>query len=248
MTQTSRTPDPVVGIYAQPDDVTVASVDRVRWGAVIAGLFAAISVLIVLAVAGLAVGLSTFAPGTNAGSVLVGTGIWGAISVLIAFFVGGGTAARSAAVHGHGNGTLNGAMVWLVAIPLLLYTLIGGVGSLLNTVTGTAATAAQVAAPVAGQAAAAAATTVNGTPGIQQTVQTAGTQVAPTVQAAAQAAATAISNVPAQDVKNATNSIASTALGVLLWLGLGLLAATLGGYVGSRSTNVLVARGAPATR
>ncbi len=86
--------------------------------------------------------------------------------MLVAFFVGGGTAARTAAVHGRGNGALNGLMVYLVALPLLLYTLIGGVGSLLNTVTSAAATGAQVAAqavaPVVQQGAQAAATTVAG--------------------------------------------------------------------------------------
>lgn len=237
---TSGSSRPVVGTYARPEDVTVASVDRIRWGAVIAGLFAAVSVLIVLAIAGLAVGLSTFAPGTPAGSLLLGTGIWGAISVLIAFFVGGGTAARTAAVHGRGNGALNGAMVWMVAIPLLLYTLIGGIGSLLGTVANVAGTTAQVAAPVAGQAAQAGATTIAATPGAQQTVasgaQAAATQVIPTLQAAA----TAVSNVPAADVKAATNTISQTALSTLLALGLGLLAAILGGLVGARSENMVV--------
>ncbi len=236
---------PVVGTYAQPEDVTVASVDRIRWGAVIAGLFAAISVLIVLAVAGLAVGLSTFTPGTPAGNLLLGTGIWGGVSVLIAFFVGGGTAARTAAVHGGGNGALNGAMVWMVAIPLLVYTLIGGIGSLVGTVANVAGTSAQVIAPLAGQAAQAGATTVAQTPGAAGTVasgaQSAATQVAPTLQAAA----TNVANVPAADVKAAANSVSQTALSTLLALGLGLLAATLGGLVGARSSDMLVARTTP---
>ncbi len=44
----------------RPEDAPLTTVDRVRWGAVIAGLFAAVSVLIVLAVAGIAIGFFNF--------------------------------------------------------------------------------------------------------------------------------------------------------------------------------------------
>ena len=203
------------------------------------GLFAAVSVLIVLAVAGIAIGFSTFKAGDNASGLLLGTGIWGGLSVLVAFFVGGGTAARTAAVHGRGNGALNGLMVYLVALPLLLYTLIGGVGSLLNTVTSAAATGAQVAAqavaPVVQQGAQAAATTVAGPAGTQlvATAQAAAAAIAPSVQAA-------VNNVPAAQVQQAANTVTQTALTTLLSLGLGVLAAVLGGMLGARSTDALV--------
>jgi hypothetical protein len=193
-------------------------------------------VLIVLTIVGLAIGFSKFQPGDSAGSVLIGTGIWGAVSVLIAFFVGGGTAARTAAVHGRGNGMLNGAMVWMVAIPLLLYTLVGGIGSLLNTVTSTVAGAAQAVAPVAAEAGQAAATAVAQTPGIAATAGAAGDQLAPTVQAVG----TAVSSVPPQAVEEAANNASRASLGVLLWLGLGLLASVIGGAVGSRSDDFVV--------
>jgi len=219
-------------------DVTAVSVDRVRWGSVIAGIFAAISVLIVMIIAVLALGLSSFTAGTSIGSFLGGAGPWGVIALLVAFFVGGGTAARTAAVHGRGNGSLNGAMVWLVGMPLIVYALLGGVGSLISTTTnaisGAATTAIQAAAPVAGQAAAAAAT-VAGTPGLAATagnaVASAGTSIAPTLSAAA----TSIASVPAAQVQQAATTSANALLVVLLGLGLGLLASILGGIVGSRS-------------
>jgi hypothetical protein len=235
-TMTMRTDNPTRVTTVRNEDIPYITADSVRWGAVIAGLFAAITSLIVLSVAGLAIGLSTFQPGAPAGNVLVGTGIWGAVSVLIAFFVGGGTAARTSAVHGRGGGALNGAIMWMVAIPLLVYTLLGGVGSLLNTVTSTASTAVQAIAPGVVPGVQAAATTIAGTPGLDATAQAAGTQLAPTVAAAA----TAVSSVPAADVKAATNNAASAALSVLLWLGLGLLASVIGGTVGARSTDVTV--------
>jgi hypothetical protein len=132
------------------DMAVVTPTDRVRWGPIVAGLFAALSTLAVLSVLGLAIGASAFDPGDRASSFGIGAGIWGAISALLAFGVGGWTAARTAAVGGRANGLLNGTMVWVVAIPLLLYLLSSGIGSLLGTAGQAAATAAQVAAPADG--------------------------------------------------------------------------------------------------
>ena len=58
--------------------------DLVRWGPVIAGLFAALATLASLTVLGLAIGLSSYTAGDQASSFGIGAGIWGAISALIA--------------------------------------------------------------------------------------------------------------------------------------------------------------------
>ena len=121
--------------------------DLVRWGPILAGLFAALSTLATLTVLGLAIGASTFTPGASLGNMGLGAGIWGAVSALLAFGVGGWLAARSAAVGGHSNGILNGAMVWFVAIPLLLYLLSSGIGNLVGAAGSAAGMAAQAAAP-----------------------------------------------------------------------------------------------------
>jgi len=123
--------------------------DRVRWGPIIAGLFAALSTLAVLTVLGVAVAGSTYDPGDSARAFGIGAGIWSTISALIAFFIGGWLASRSAAVRSEGSGLLNGAMVWVVAIPLMLYMIMGGVGSLFHAAGSAAATGAQVASNTA---------------------------------------------------------------------------------------------------
>jgi hypothetical protein len=135
---------------SSPDlNVAAASVttptDRVRWPAIFAGLFAALSTLVVLAVLGAAVAGSTWDPGDSARTFGIGAGIWAAVSALIAFFIGGFLASRTAAVRGHNNGTLNGAMVWVVAIPLILWMLMGGINSLMRTTADSISAGAQAA-------------------------------------------------------------------------------------------------------
>ncbi|MGE5610910.1 MAG: hypothetical protein ACM359_16795 [Bacillota bacterium] len=101
----------------------VSPIDRLRWAAVLGGIFIALSTLVVLSLLGMAVGFSAYDPGDTARSFGIGAGIWGGISVLLAFFVGGWFTARAAAVRGANNGIMNGVMVWAVAIPLMLYLL-----------------------------------------------------------------------------------------------------------------------------
>jgi len=111
--------------------------DRVRWGPIWAGLLAAFFTLLVLSLLGLAIGAST----VNAGQAVQGTGtqnagsysaIWAGISAIIAFLVGGYVAGRTAAVHERGWAALNGALVFLLALPLLLWLASQGLGALIG--------------------------------------------------------------------------------------------------------------------
>jgi hypothetical protein len=186
--------------------------DRVRWGPIIAGLFAALSTLAVLAVLGVAVAGSTYDPGDSARAFGIGAGIWSAISALIAFFVGGWLASRSAAVRSEGSGVLNGAMVWVVAVPLMLYMIIGGVGGLLGNAASTAAAGANAAAAQ---------------PDMQDRAQTASAKI----QSATQQVTEQIKQPENQ--RAAARGTAKTAWGTLVSLLLGLAAAAFGGWVGS---------------
>jgi hypothetical protein len=212
------------------DTTIVTPVDRVRWGSILAGIFSALSTLLVLTLVGLAIGAASFDPGDRASGFGIGAGIWSAISLLLAFAVGGFVAARTAAVAGGRNGLLNGALMWAVAIPLLLYALGSGVGALL----GTAGRVAGTAATVAGDAAGAAATN----PNVQATAA-AGAAAAPDAAATAaagidnlQATAQAL-NTP-QNQEAVADGVRNAALGALLPLLLSLGAAALGGYAGAR--------------
>lgn len=208
----------VPAIYSAPDvnvEHTVQTpVDRVRWGAVIAGLLCALSTLALLSLLGLAIGASNVDPGDQARGFGIGAGIWGGLSALLAFLLGGWVAARTAAVRGERNGMINGAMVWALAVPLLLYLLGSGVGSLISTAT---TTGAQAAGAIAEQAA-------------DQGVNT------PAVQATAQAGVDGLQNlVTPNNIANAADSTARAAWGTLGSLLLALGAAALGGYFGART-------------
>ncbi|HEY0603379.1 MAG TPA: hypothetical protein VGD58_10730 [Herpetosiphonaceae bacterium] len=228
-TGTNYRQGPAVTQQITPDvDVDVVTpTDRVRWGPIIAGIFTALSTLAVLSVLGLAIGASSFDPGDQARNFGIGAGVWGALSALLAFGLGGWTAARTAAVGGRNNGLLNGTMVWVVGIPLLLYLLSSGVGSLLNTAGSIAGTAATVAAPVAGEAA--------NNPALQATAQAGAQDATGAVQATAQALQNQATDPANQEA--AADAVRNGAWGTLASLLLGLAAAALGGYLGARTPN-----------
>ena len=205
------------------ENTIVTPTDRVRWGAIFAGLFTALSTLLVLTLLGLAIGAASYDPGDRASGFGVGAGIWSGISLLIAFAIGGFVAARTAAVTGPRNGLLNGALLWAVAIPLLLYALGSGVSALLGTAGRVAATGATIAGQVAAENA--------DDPAARATAAAAGEagqDAAANLQATAQAL-----NTP-ENQATAARGVRNAALGALLPLLLSLGAASLGGYLGAR--------------
>jgi hypothetical protein len=216
--------------YSAPDvNVTAAAItptDRVRWGPIIAGLFAALSTLAILTVLGIAVAGSAYDPGDNARNFGIGAGIWGAVSMLLAFFIGGWLAARSAALRGHDSGVLNGSMVWAVAIPLMLYMLMGGIGSLFRTTGSALATGAQAAS-----SAAAAGANKMSEQEMRDQAQTASAKIQSTTQQVGAQVSNAVRDPNNQE--KAADTTAKSAWGTLASLLLGLAAAAFGGYVGS---------------
>jgi hypothetical protein len=228
-------------------DAVVTPTDRVRWAAVLAGLFAVLATLVVLTVLGLAIGLSTYdAQNTNAFNI--GAGLWGAISALIAFFLGGMLAGRSSALPGHNSGVLNGAMVWIVAIPLIINILGSGIGTLLGIAGDVATTAANVAGPVAGQVVEEAGPAIN--EAVDEAAdaaageaaaggETAQTDVEAAAEDAVAGAQGAVENlqqqVTPQRIEDVAQDASGAAWGALLALGLSAAAAILGGFLGART-------------
>jgi hypothetical protein len=112
--------------------------DRIRWGPIIAGFFTAMTTLLVLNVLGLAIGLTAVSPRAFPGQagfppdVATMSAAWAAIATVISFLLGGLVAGRTAAVVDRGMGALNGALVFVVAIPVTLWLAGQGIGTVLG--------------------------------------------------------------------------------------------------------------------
>jgi len=113
--------------------------DRVRWGPVVAGFFVAITAMVMLGLLGLGIGLTglntglSAAQGTPPPQTGTNSAIWGGISAIIAFLIGGYVAGRTSAVYSRGWGALNGALVFFLTIPVMLWLAGQGFGAVLGT-------------------------------------------------------------------------------------------------------------------
>lgn len=146
MEDMTAAPVDVVGVARPARETTTTSnvsqvmnlpADRVRWGPIWAGLLSALFTLLVLGLLGVAIGLTTANAGAAAqGNINANAGqysaIWAGISAIIAFLIGGYVAGRTAAVHGRGWAALNGALVFLLALPFILWLASQGLGAIIG--------------------------------------------------------------------------------------------------------------------
>lgn len=102
-------------------------VPTLRWGAILAGVAAGLSTQLLLAMLGLASGLSltTLSEGVAPGS---GTLLWSILSLLVAALVGSYVAGRVSGLSRKTDGILHGAVTWSVSTLLfmLMATSLGG--------------------------------------------------------------------------------------------------------------------------
>ncbi|MEX1041938.1 MAG: hypothetical protein WDZ51_14960 [Pirellulaceae bacterium] len=90
-------------------------VRRVSWGAILAGFVAAASLQLLLSILGLAVGLWSINPTTEANPVAglaTGTGIFWVVTSIITMFIGGCVAAYMCGVPDRIDGALHGMVIW----------------------------------------------------------------------------------------------------------------------------------------
>jgi len=127
----------------------------IRWGAIFAGVVSGTASYLLLALLGVAVGLTAVDPNASepVGNVPLATGIWTGISMLVAAFIGGYVAGHMSGLHRAVDGMLHGFVSW--AATTLLYAILtltalgailGGTFRVLSeALSGTAQTAAQAA-------------------------------------------------------------------------------------------------------
>lgn len=123
----------------------------IRWGAIIAGVVSGSASYLLLALLGVAVGLTAVDPNAAepVGRVPLATGIWTGISMLVGAFIGGYVAGHMSGLSRSIDGMLHGFVSW--AVTTLLYAvlattavsaLLGGTFKILGQGLQTGATAA----------------------------------------------------------------------------------------------------------
>src|SRR5215207_5112505 len=150
------------------EDARTIMLNRISWGAVLAGVVLALVTQLILNLLGIGVGAATLDPGAGAGqnpsatSFSIGAGIWFALSGILASLAGGYAAGRLAGKPKESTAGWHGLTTWALTTLLVFYllsstvggilggayrTVTGALGNVAQTVGSTAQTAAQVAAP-----------------------------------------------------------------------------------------------------
>ena len=221
-----------VEISPAPDRTRLSPVS---WPAIFASLAVGISVMLLLTLAGVAVGVSVVDPGADSPrAITMGAAAWQTISMLVAAVVGGFVAARLSGLRRTGDGVLHGAVSWGATTVLYAALATTALGTLTAGMFGLLAPSG--AEPVASAAASAA---TGDRDQMQRTLESMGVaadQARAITDRLSAPAAAASSPAARQQVEDAANTV-GTATG---WLSatvlLSLVLSMMGGAIGARGT------------
>jgi hypothetical protein len=148
------------------EDVRTILINRVSWGAVLAGVVVALVAQLILNLVGVGIGAASVDPLTSDNptvtSFSIGAGLWWALSGIIAALIGGYTAGRLAGQPKESSAAWHGLTSWALTTLVVFYLLTTTLGSIVGgafrtigsvaggatqTIGATAATAVQAAAP-----------------------------------------------------------------------------------------------------
>ena len=150
------------------EDARTVLLNRVSWGAVLAGVVVALVTQLILNLLGIGIGAATLDPGAGAAenpsatSFSIGAGVWFGLSGILASLAGGYAAGRLAGKPKESTAGWHGLTAWALTTLVVFYlltTTVGGIlggayrtvtsalGNVAQAVGSTAQTAAQVAAP-----------------------------------------------------------------------------------------------------
>lgn len=148
------------------EDLRSIMINKISWGAVLAGVVVALVTQLILNMLGIGIGAATLDPATgdnpSATTFSIGAGIWWTLSGVLAALAGGYAAGRLAGKPKESTAGWHGLTTWALTTLVIFYLLTSAVGGILggayrtmtsalgnvaSTVGATAQTAAQVAAP-----------------------------------------------------------------------------------------------------
>ncbi len=158
-----------------------ASLNKISWSAVLAGVAVALSTQILMTLLGLGIGTAVLDPAASdnpgAGALSISSGLWFVASGVIASFVGGYIASYLSARPNRSTGVYHGLTSWAVTTLLVLYLLTTSLGAIAGGAVGGIAKIiggfGQTATSVATAAAPAVAGADNPFSGIEQRIRTA---------------------------------------------------------------------------
>src|SRR5215207_8830674 len=120
---------PHVSPVTPAEDVRSVMLNRISWGAVMAGVVVALVTHLILNMIGLGIGVSTLDPAAGAGenpsikSLSIGAAAWFVIAGVIAAFAGGYTAGRLAGKPKESTSGWHGLTAWALTTLLVFYLL-----------------------------------------------------------------------------------------------------------------------------
>lgn len=118
------------------DDMHTGILNRISWGAILAGAAAALVTQLLLNMLGVGIGAAALDIGAgadNSGKAFsVGAGIWWVLSGVIAAGIGGLTAGRLAGAAHKGTASWHGLVTWCVTTLAVVYLLSSAVGGILG--------------------------------------------------------------------------------------------------------------------
>ena len=137
MALTSRTPLTGLNEEVVADDRRTMLLNRASWGAVFAGVVAALVIQLLLNILGLGVGASSLdasnaADNPTASGFSLTAGIWWVVSGIIASFVGGLVAGRLSGSSSTNTARWHGFVSWATATLVVFYLLASAVGGILG--------------------------------------------------------------------------------------------------------------------
>ena len=152
---------PHVSPVSPAEDARSVLLNRVSWGAVLAGVVVALVAQLILNMIGIGIGASTLEPGAGADQnpsargFSMGAAAWWAVSGILAALAGGFTAGRLSGEPKESTAAWHGLTCWALTTLVVFWLLTSTIGGLLggayrglaDTAGGAIKTAAQTAAP-----------------------------------------------------------------------------------------------------
>ena len=119
------------------EDARTIMLNRVSWGAVLAGVVVALVTQLILNLLGVGIGAATLDPGAGAAenpsatSFSIGAGLWFALSGIIAALAGGYVAGRLAGRPQESTAGWHGLTTWALTTLVVFYLLTSTIGGIL---------------------------------------------------------------------------------------------------------------------